>query len=294
VAIEGNVRDSGSPIALAYQRGSRDLYATAYRDIHSWMGVPLEANDRIIGMLTVSHNEPNFYTEHHASLLTAVATQVAVAIENARLYEQAQQLAAVEERQRLARELHDSVSQALYGIALGARTARTLLDREPAKAAEPVDYVLSLAEAGLAEMRALIFELRPESLEIEGLMAALDKQVAATAARYGLQVTADLAEEPEMDLAQKEIFYRIAQEALHNVVKHAHATKANVRFAAENGSYVLEVGDDGVGFDTNQSFPGHMGLVSMSERASSIGAELEVESKPGAGTVIKLRTARQS
>ncbi|HEU0074804.1 MAG TPA: histidine kinase [Dehalococcoidia bacterium] len=294
VAIEGDVRNSGSPIAVAYQRGSRDLFETAYKDIHSWMGVPLETNDRVIGMLTVSHNDPNFYTERHAGLVTAVATQVAVAIENARLYEQAQQLAAVEERQRLARELHDSVSQALYGIALGARTARTLLDREPGKAAEPVDYVLSLAEAGLVEMRALIFELRPESLEIEGLMAALDKQIGATAARYGIQVTADLTEEPEMDLAQKEIFYRIGQEALHNVVKHAHATKATVRFAADNGSYVLEVGDDGIGFDTSQSFPGHMGLVSMSERASSIGAELEVESRPGQGTVIKLRSASRS
>lgn len=289
VGIEGDVRNSESPIAQAYRRGSGDLFETAYRDIHSWMGVPLESNDRVVGMLTVSHNQPDFYTEHHASLVTAVATQVAVAIENARLYEQAQQLAAVEERQRLARELHDSVSQALYGIALGARTARTLLDRDPAKAAEPVDYVLSLAEAGLAEMRALIFELRPESLEIEGLVAALDKQVAATAARYGIQVTAELSEEPEMDLAQKEIFYRIGQEALHNVVKHAHATKATLRFGAENGSYVLEVGDDGVGFDTGQSFPGHMGLVSMSERAASIGAELEVESKPGEGTVVKLR-----
>jgi signal transduction histidine kinase len=150
--------------------------------------------------------------------------------------------------------------------------------------------VLSLAEAGLAEMRALIFELRPESLELEGLVAALDKQVAATAARYGIEVTADLAEEPEMDLGQKEIFYRIGQEALHNVVKHAHATKVRVRFGADNGSYVLEVGDDGIGFDTSQNFPGHMGLVSMSERASSIGAELEVESRPGEGTVIKLRS----
>jgi PAS domain S-box-containing protein len=291
VAIEGDVRNSDSPIAQSYRKGSGDLFETAYKDIHSWMGVPLESNDRIVGMLTLSHNELNFYTEHHAELVSAIATQVAVAIENARLYEQAQQLAAVEERQRLARELHDSVSQALYGIALGARTARTLIDREPEKAAEPVDYVLSLAEAGLAEMRALIFELRPESLEIEGLMAALDKQVAATAARYGIEVTADLAEEPEMDVAQKEIFYRIGQEALHNVVKHAHATKATVRFDAENGSYVLEIGDDGVGFDTNGSFPGHMGLVSMSERAGSIGASLEVRSKPGEGTVVKLRSA---
>ena len=281
-----------SAFAAAYRRGSGDLLETAFSDIHSWMGVPLESKDRLIGMLTLSHNEASYYTEHHAGLVTGVATQIAVAIENARLYEQAQQLAAVEERQRLARELHDSVSQALYGIALGARTARTLLDRDPAKAAEPVDYVLSLAEAGLAEMRALIFELRPESLEIEGLVAALDKQIAATAARHGIEVNADLVEEPEMSLAQKEIFYRIGQEALHNVVKHAHASKATVRLARDNGSFVLEVGDNGVGFDVSQNFPGHMGLVSMSERASSIGARLEVESAPGKGTVIKLRSAR--
>jgi signal transduction histidine kinase len=202
--------------------------------------------------------------------------------------EQAQQLAAVEERQRLARELHDSVSQALYGIALGARTARTLLDSEPARAVEPVEYVLSLAEAGLAEMRALIFELRPESLETEGLVAALEKQSAATKARYGIEVVADLGEEPSLSFAQKEVFYRIAQEALHNVVKHAHATRAEVRLAAANGSVVLEVRDNGAGFNTSLSFPGHMGLVSMMERAASIGANTEIKSEPGLGTTVKL------
>jgi PAS domain S-box-containing protein len=293
--IIDDVHDTTSAVAHAYRTAVGDLMQTEpFRMTHSCLGVPLFSKDRIVGMLVLSRTEPAFYTERHAEIVAAVATQIAVAIENARLYEQAQQLAAVEERQRLARELHDSVSQALYGIALGARTARTLLDRDPAKAAEPVDYVLSLAEAGLAEMRALIFELRPESLEIEGLMAALDKQVAAIAARYGIQVTAELSEEPEMDLAQKEIFYRIGQEALHNIVKHSRATKATVRFGAENGSYVLEVGDNGVGFDADQSFPGHMGLVSMSERAGSIGAELRVESSPGEGTVVKLRSVAEA
>jgi PAS domain S-box-containing protein len=278
--------------AKAYRAAAGPRMETdAFQVIHSALGVPLIAKDRIIGMLVLSHMQRGHFTEDHAALVQAVATQIAIAIENARLYAQAQQLAAVEERQRLARELHDSVSQALYGIALGARTARTLLDRDPSKAAEPVDYVLSLAEAGLAEMRALIFELRPESLEIEGLVAALDKQIDATAARYGIEVTSDLPEEPEMSLAQKEIFYRIGQEALHNVVKHAHASRATVRLARDNGSFVLEVGDNGVGFDAGQSFPGHMGLVSMSERASSIGAQLEVESAPGKGTLIKLRAA---
>ncbi len=253
--------------AQAYRRGAGDLIETAFKGIRSWMGVPLAIKDRLIGILMLSHPQPAFYTERHASLVAAIATQVAVAIDNARLYEQAQQLAAVEERQRLARELHDSVSQALYGIALGARTARTLMDRDPSTAVEPIDYVLSLAEAGLAEMRALIFELRPESLEIEGVVAALEKQIAATAARYGIEVTARLDAEPPLTLTQREVFYRIAQEALHNVVKHAHATKAEVRLASEDGSVVLEVRDNGAGFDPSGSFPGHMGLVSMQERA---------------------------
>ncbi|MCB0222382.1 MAG: histidine kinase, partial [Anaerolineae bacterium] len=124
-------------------------------------------------MLELGHCQPNFYTARHVDLALAFANQAAIAIENARLYEQAQSLASLEERRHLARELHDSVSQALYGIALGTRTARMLLDRDPTKLAEPLDYIMNLAEAGLTEMRALIFELRPEILESEGLVGAL-------------------------------------------------------------------------------------------------------------------------
>jgi signal transduction histidine kinase len=243
-------------------------------------------------VITLSSYTDNFYTEEHAQIVTAIAHQAAIAIDNARLYEQAQQLAAVEERQRLARELHDSVSQALYGIALGARTARTLLDRDPTRAIQPVDYVLQLAEAGLAEMRALIFELRPESLEQEGLVAAIEKQVAATAARYGIEVLADLGEEPALVMSDKQVFYRIGQEALHNVVKHAHASKVEVRLQRHNGTLALEVTDNGVGFESDGSFPGHMGLVSMRERAASIGARLKVHSEPGTGTSITLEADR--
>ncbi len=260
---------------------------SATQGITSWMGVPLLLKDRVVGLLALTHAEEAFFTPHHYELVSAIANQAAVAIENAKLYESAQQLAAIEERQKLARELHDSVSQALYGIALGARTARTQLDREPTKAIEPVEYVLQLAEAGLAEMRALIFELRPESLEIEGLVAAIQKQVAATSARYNIAVTDDLGTEPDLSLPDKEVFYRVAQEALHNVVKHAKATEATIRLR-DNGALTLEVSDNGIGFDSGASFPGHMGLVSMSERAANIGANIEVESQPGAGTTIRL------
>jgi signal transduction histidine kinase len=226
---------------------------------------------------------PGSFDSRKADLAMAVANQAAVAIENARLYEQASSVAALEERQRLARELHDSVSQALYGIALGAQTARQLLD-EDARAVAPVDYVLSLAEAGLAEMRALIFELRPESLESEGLVAALEKQAAAARARYSLDLVATLPAEPDAPLVVKEALYRIAQEALHNVVKHARPGHVHLRLDARPSELRLEVADDGVGFEVDGEFPGHLGLRSMRERAEAVRGSLTIESQPGLGS----------
>jgi GAF domain-containing protein len=252
--------------------------------MRSWMGVPLSAKGNVFGILTTSMNEPDYFTDEHARLIGAFANQAAVAIENARLYEEAQQTASLEERQRLARELHDSVSQALYGIALGARTARTLLDRDPAKATEPVEYVLSLAEAGLTEMRALIFELRPESLESEGLVAAVQRHAAAVEARHGLQVTCHECQEPDAPLPVKEAAYRIVQEALTNTVKHAGANQVTVTIESVPGKVMLSVTDDGAGFDPAGEFPGHLGLKSMRERALKLGGDLVIESEPGKGT----------
>lgn len=245
--------------------------------------------ERIIGILRVDHDQPDQFTHQNAQLVLAFANQAAVAIENARLYERAQTLAALEERQRLARELHDSVSQALYGIALGARTARTLVDRpetEIDQLASPLDYVLSLAEAGLAEMRALIFELRPESLDSEGLVAALNKRAEAISARHQIEVNLDLCEEPPVPLRMKESLYRVAQEALNNIVKHARASHVTVSLACLNGTIRMEVKDDGAGFDTSQDYPGHFGLHTMRERIEELGGELLVESRPQNGTRI--------
>jgi signal transduction histidine kinase len=251
--------------------------------VRSWMAVPLGLKDRVLGVLTISWTEPAYFTDDHARLARAFADQAAVAIENARLFEQARSLAAMEERQRLARDLHDSVSQALYGIALGARTARTQLDREPAKAVEPVDYVLSLAEAGLAEMRALIFELRPESLESEGLVAAIRKQAAAQEARHGIAVTCDLCDEPDASPEVREAVYRIVQEALTNTLKHAGAANVRISLGPAAGCLRAEVSDDGVGFDPERDYAGHLGLHSMRERAHNLGGEVRIESSPGSG-----------
>ncbi|MBV9281162.1 MAG: sensor histidine kinase, partial [Chloroflexi bacterium] len=213
----------------------------------------------------------------------------AVAVENARLYMRSRDVATLEERQRLARELHDSVSQALYGIALGAKTARTLLDRDAARAAEPLEYVLAQAEAGLAEMRALIFELRPDALEKEGLVAALTKQAESLRVRHGIAVKAQLSNEPDVPFETKEALYRIAQEAMHNTVKHARARAVDLSLTWDAEDVVLDVRDDGTGFDPARGFPGHLGLQTMKERAMRLGGTLQVESAPGSGTRISVQ-----
>jgi PAS domain S-box-containing protein len=258
-------------------------------EIRSWLGVPLIAKGRLIGVLRLDHGQPGYFTREHARLALAFADQAAIAMENAWLYEQAQRLAVLEERQRLARELHDSVSQALYGMTLGARTARVLVQQDPARATEALDYVLSLTEAAFAEMRALIFELRPDSLAEEGLVVALNRQADLVRARHHLSVETEFCDEPDLSLAVKTALYRIGQETLNNVVKHARAAHVAVRLAQEGGAVVLQVADDGVGFDADGQFPGHLGLRLMRERAEEAGGTLSVGPGAQGGTVVEAR-----
>ena len=250
---------------------------------------PLLLGNRTLGTLVTYFPEALTIEQTTLRLYTAIADQVVVAVENARLFLQAQDKAGLEERQRLARELHDSVSQALFSIAMSARTAGTLLKRGQAEQAlEPVEYTLTLAEAGIAEMRALIFELRPESLEQEGLRMALSKQAASMQARNQIQVKLELADEPELNLRTKEAVYRIAQEALHNIVKHAKASEVTIRLTTNHEQLELSIADDGRGFDPSLAKPGHLGLHSMRERAQGVGAMLEVQSEPNQGTTLLL------
>jgi signal transduction histidine kinase len=172
--------------------------------------VPFLSRGKALGAIDFAYPPGQEPGEEEKIFLGAVADQAAVAVENARLLSDTRGKAALEERQKLARELHDSVSQALYGIALGVETAREVLPENPERAAEPLDYGVSLAEAGMTEMRALIFELRPESLEKERLVAALEKQAAAIQARHGIQVETALGEEPDAPVDAKESLYRIA------------------------------------------------------------------------------------
>ncbi len=287
--------DEDTPAAAAYRRLASAVVAEeGYRandHMRAWLAVPLRLRRQTVGLLALQHPQPGYFSHQRLDLALAFANQAAIAIENAQLYEQAHSLAALEERQKLARELHDSVSQALYGIALGTRTARMLVsraDEQPLKSelSEPLDYTLSLAEAGLAEMRALIFELRPESLETEGLVAALEKQTAALRARHHLAVQADLNTEPDVTLSVKEVLFRVSQEALHNIVKHAGASEVIVKLMAENDHLTLTIHDNGQGFDPSRQFPGHLGLKSMRERVERIGGDYLLESTVGQGTTI--------
>jgi signal transduction histidine kinase len=247
---------------------------------------PLVVRDHSVGVLVLETDQA--ISEEKLPLIAAFANQAGIAFENTRLYRQAQEKAAFDERQHLARELHDSVSQALYSIVLGSHAARKQLEKNPQQAGQALEYVENLAEAGLAEMRALIFELRPEVLEKEGLAAALRKQVEALEVRHKIKADFSSNGEPHLPFGSKQTLYRVAQEAIHNVVKHAKATYVNVSLQQENPCTRLVISDNGVGFDTTKEFTGHLGLKSMRERTLGLNGTFEVSSEVGQGTTLKI------
>ena len=204
------------------------------------------------------------------------------------LRRQAGELASSQERAHLARELHDSVTQALFSMTLVTRTTELLVDRDADKAKEQLASLRDLQREALAEMRALIFELRPGNIEQDGLLAALKTHAAALQGRIGLPivVTSDVTERLPLDV--EEVLYRISQEALHNVVKHAAARQVTLSIDRVRSGVRLRIADDGKGFDAASVPDGHLGLAGMRARAEKIGATLEVTSRPGAGTTIEV------
>ncbi len=232
-------------------------------------------------------------SEEELAFYSALADQAAVAVSNARLAAKASQSAALQERGRLARELHDSVSQALFAMTMHARAAQLSLAKAGMDDGGPlgrsVAQLAELARSALAEMRALIFELRPEALAEEGLVGALRKQGAALAAREQVQITVAGPDQPlGLGAGAEEHLYRIVSEALHNVVKHAQADRAAVSVTAEADTIRVTVSDDGAGFDPDVKHVSHLGLSTMAQRAEAIGADLTITSAPGAGTVVTL------
>jgi signal transduction histidine kinase len=197
-----------------------------------------------------------------------------------------------DERQRLARELHDSALQALYGIAMAAQAARRTADGIPERERliEALDYIVDQSEAALLELRSLIFGLRPDSVAEEGLVAGLRRLTAALAARHKLHVEIVAEMEPDIDDSAKEALYRIAQESLQNVVKHASARVVRVQLVSEGDKVELVIDDDGIGFDSDADHPGHLGLSGMKQRALAHHLQLTVHSPTGGGVEVRVRT----
>jgi signal transduction histidine kinase len=261
--------------------------------ITSLMWVPLIVRDRPIGLLSLTSPRCDAFSARDATLALAIARQAAVAIENARLHERARQVAVLEERQRLARELHDSVTQALYAMSLYAEAAtRDVANGDPDSALANLHQISESTQEALGEMRLLLYELRPPLLEEQGLAAVLRSRLHAVEGRAGLATEFNSVGDERLPVDKEQELYRLAQEALNNVLKHAHATRVSVRLEATAAGTVLEIVDDGVGFEPSSAGLDGYGLPGMRERAARLGGALEVDSAPGRGTRVWVSVPR--
>jgi PAS domain S-box-containing protein len=252
--------------------------------IQSWMWIPLSVRGRIIGVIGIAEKKKNYFTIHHADLALSVANQAAITMLNADLIKQAQELAVLEERQRLARNLHDAVNQSLFSAGLIAEVLPRLWERDQNEALKSLDDLRRLTRGAQAEMRALLAELRPSTItdsKLGDLMRLLANALTGRT-RIPVEITApeDLILPPEVQIS----FYRICQETLNNVAKHSKARHVKIVLMQDGNDIVLRIHDDGKGFDPNLTLVGHYGLGMMRERAESAGALFSISSQPGQGT----------
>lgn len=286
VVLTGEVQVSYDP--LHDSRLNQDLVrAGRWRTV---IGAPLRTKERTLGILVVGTDEPMGFDEQHMRLLSLFGNQAGLFLENARLHEKERAVAVLEERNRLARELHDSVTQTLFSLSLNLEAAAGLLERKPEKAAALVIRSSEMAAEALAEMRSLIFELRPAALQEKGLANALANHVNLFRRRHNINVNLSLEGEERLPADVEFCLYRVAQEALNNVAKHARATEVFVSLSVHPDEATLIVEDNGVGFDPGAPRSGQsFGLVGMKERVAEQGGTLQVESQPGRGTKVTAR-----
>jgi signal transduction histidine kinase len=285
----------------------RGWWPSQHPDMRSFLGVPIVAGERVIGAFYLTEKRegrehadareksgeittaPTF-DEHDQAVIELLAAHAAIAITNARLFEQSRELSIVSERNRLALELHDVVSQKLFSLVLGAEAAATLLDRDLESARAQVARVGELAREALAELRSLILGLRPPELERDGLHEALRKEIEMLERIHGVEIAlrgnGGSSGDGERDLA----VLRIAHEAVNNSIRHAGAAHIVVRLESDDRRVHLEVADDGAGFDPDvpEVRAKHLGLTSMEERARELGGRLQIRSTAGTGTTVTL------
>ena len=261
--------------------------------MRSFLGVPIVSHGEVIGAFYLTDKRGQRraeFTDEDQRLIETLAGHAAIAIENARLYERSRELSTIEERKRLARELHGSVTQTLFSIGLTAEAATALVHADPARAKAELERLQELTRDAMQEMRSSIFELRPAELESDGLAATLRRHVDVLRRVHPQEIEISIEGDPRLPPDVEKGLLRIGQEALANAVRHARAQKVSVVLAVRNSTVLLTVADDGDGFDpeATRTRSRRLGLTSMRERAEALGGDLAIESSPGEGTRISV------
>jgi signal transduction histidine kinase len=280
----------GKPLRLADIRQDPRFWGwpAAHPELTDVLGVPITEGEQVLGFIFAAcKTEPGGFTERDERLVSLFAAHAAIALTNARLYERGRELSVLQERSRLARDLHDAVSQKLFSVRAKARAAAVLVRRDPDRAVEEIGSVADLAGQAQAELRAVIDGLAPPELAAGGLAGSVRGYAVMAGRTYGANIQVQAGELPALDPPRETVIYRVAQEAIGNALRHSGGQGVTVTLAGRQGRVVLEVRDDGNGFDLSTTQSG-LGLASMRERAASAGGRLTVTSSPGTGTVVRL------
>ncbi|NJQ15157.1 GAF domain-containing sensor histidine kinase [Streptomyces bohaiensis] len=307
-----------TPVRLADVRDDPRFegWPDAHPALGAFLGMRIVSGDEVLGALFLADKAPRHetpepepdrpahpqpeqpatdhpgaqFTAQDEELLRLLAEHAAIALTNARLFERGRELTIAEERARIAHELHDAVAQKLFSLRLTAQAAATLIERDPARARAELTQVTHLAADAAEELRAAVVELRPAALDEDGLHATLAAQVHVLDRAHPARTTFHGDHPRALPAAQEEALLRVAQEALHNALRHADAATVDVALTRRGTATVLRVTDDGSGFDPAavRAAGRHLGLVSMRERATGVGGRLTVESAPGRGTVVEM------
>ncbi|HET9900711.1 MAG TPA: GAF domain-containing sensor histidine kinase [Actinomycetes bacterium] len=268
-----------------------EWWPAAHPVLTSFLGVPIVADDVVLGAIYVANKcDGASFTEDDEYLMTLLAAHAGIGLRHARLYERSRELTIIEERTRIARELHDAVAQKLFSLRLTAEAAATVATRDPARAAEQVARVAELSGSALRELRSVIDALRPAELVDDGLVATLAKHVDVLDRVHTARVRLDAGILPRLSADVEDAVLRIAQEAMHNALRHGDPSMVTVRLSQVGSTLVLEVIDDGTGFDVEAASRAsrRLGLVSMRDRAAGVGGSFSVWSEPGSGTQVRL------
>ena len=257
--------------------------------IRSWMWIPLAVKDRLIGGLGLGHKTANYFTHHQSLTAQSVANLVALTLVNAEFHEQAQAFAILEERQRLARNLHDAINQSLFTAGIIAEVLPRLWEQDQDLARESLKDLHRLTRSAQAEMRALLAELRPATLTDTDLGELIRLLGYALSGRIDIPVIVNTTEDNNLPAEVQIAFYRVCQEGLNNIAKHANASRVDIDLQKSGAEIELRICDNGQGFDPTQTISGHYGMQMMRERSDEVGAQLTVSSQPGLGTELTIR-----